>query len=418
MDFTFLHISDIHFDDQTTNQAAAQREILNKIDSEKIRADCLIISGDLFNKGLLTSRNAGKLIEFIKKFPGASHIYVVPGNHDLNRFASKEEDGYNQVLRRAELVNKYKKILEQENKEFTIEREEEPVIYEGSFGAFQRFCAELGARAPFAEDSSEMSNYEVKIASQSKDGIEVRFVLLNTALISGQSVKGEEFRSRESAIEKRYNDAIQSQQPLSAAKEMVDLEQLRDRFRRDGELIVDEEKRDPGTQSLSYAGDEILNSIKVEHEDITIFVGHHGWEYLAKETREALKKAMENSERAIYLCGHAHQESAQNIQTQVNIPILQFQAGVLFRLEDGYTQYGFNYGTISANAGKIECDVQMWKLIRAPSGNKQWISEPLHQSWTEFTRAEESGRANINTGWCEEDNKRNVEFENNKGVKN
>ena len=218
MAFSFLHISDIHFGDQTTDQEAAREEILNKIQIEQIEADCLIISGDLFNKGLLTSKNADKLIDFIKDLPGISHIYVVPGNHDLNRFACQEKDGYNEVLRRAELVNKYKKILEKEDKEFIVESEEKPVIYEGSFGEFRRFCTNIGAESFTSESTTEASSYEVEIVSQSKNGIKVRFVLLNTALISGQSVKGEEFRNRESTIEKDYNDAIQSQQPLLAAK--------------------------------------------------------------------------------------------------------------------------------------------------------------------------------------------------------
>ena len=53
MIFRALHISDVHFDNETASEGSFRERISEIAKEEKIdNADCLIISGDLFNTTL------------------------------------------------------------------------------------------------------------------------------------------------------------------------------------------------------------------------------------------------------------------------------------------------------------------------------------------------------------------------------
>lgn len=89
--FRFLHISDVHFRfccaDSFEN--VTREMIKNKIKEECVNKEinCLIISGDIFHQGVLSSIDLEESKRFIKSLPGHENLVVVPGNHDLDRHA-------------------------------------------------------------------------------------------------------------------------------------------------------------------------------------------------------------------------------------------------------------------------------------------------------------------------------------------
>src|SRR5512136_1572334 len=91
MDFTIITASDIHISDlnpraRTDDFKAA---ILDKLDQiqkacTKLKADALILAGDLFNFKTPSKNSHSlvrELIEVFRKFK--CPVYMIPGNHDL-----------------------------------------------------------------------------------------------------------------------------------------------------------------------------------------------------------------------------------------------------------------------------------------------------------------------------------------------
>lgn len=91
MSFTIITVGDIHISDTNprSRKDNFKEAILNKLEqvrltSIKLKADAVVLVGDLFNLKN-PSKNphslVRELIELFKSFP--CHVYMIPGNHDL-----------------------------------------------------------------------------------------------------------------------------------------------------------------------------------------------------------------------------------------------------------------------------------------------------------------------------------------------
>ena len=382
MEFHALHISDIHFDDESTSNREYRQEIANKITTDGLNADCLIISGDLFNRGSLDGSQFEAYSRFIKRLPGHECILAVPGNHDLDRSAQSAKEGsFNVYTTRRKLVNDKARIVKETGREFKITNDEKTLLYQMSFGAFRSFSRKMGFQS-FCGDDSELSvdNYEVQdidVPYSAGSSYNVRFVLLNTALIAGQSLQGKPYRERLAKLEVDYHQALADGDSLRATEINVEIAKQRKRYDEAGELIVDEETEgESGRLSLSMEGNAKLNDLKPNGALLTIFVGHHGFQYLAKETQTALKNAMKKCQSGIYLCGHAHKARFRRFPIQQNSfprDVEQVQAGVMFKDDTSYSQYGFDY--ISFSLEKSKLTISSYFLVKAASEEPRWLRE-------------------------------------------
>ena len=386
MPFSFLHISDIHFDTESTSSWISRNEILREIQDENLKADCIVISGDLFNRGSLSKSRISDYHSFLDQLPGHDIILVVPGNHDLDRSAQLHEEGsYNVFLTRKNIVFKAGEKSKIFGNEYELDDQEKKVVYGKSFYAFQSFSKDMHFKSfcdPNALDDAH--NYEIQVVDlqiNENPNLTARFVLLNTAVFAGQSVRGTEFQIRQNQLKKDQQAALAEYDSVRAAEIFLDMTRKQQRYENDGELIIDEEIESRwGRISLSKEGNWILSNIQSGGAAITFFVGHHGVEYLSKETQEALKTAMKACHSSIYLCGHAHQSRFSRFPIQQNsIPrdIEQAQAGVMFKDRLEFAQYGFNHISFDLENNQLIGKVTSFFIIKLASDVPRWLKEDI-----------------------------------------
>ena len=392
MKFSFLHISDLHFDAEHINMEIFRKKMKDKIKKDDLDADCLIISGDVFNRGKLSREEFDRCKEFLRDLPGRGFSVVVPGNHDLDRSAQNAADeAFNAFLTRKQLVlNKGEEAFS--SGQFSINNDEKIILYKSAYEAFFSFSKQTNFQS-FMQENPPLEDkwYEIQVVQEKFRDFPcaVKFVLLNTGLIAGQSIGGNEYRKRRGYLKKELEAATVGGDYVKAAELQVKLAKQQRRFEDDGELIIDEEgyqEDGPGRLSLSEDGLRVLSEIKAEETELTIFVGHHGYQFLSSETKKALKQAMENCKSGIYLCGHSHQARYERYKIGNNtIPkdIDQIQAGVMFKDEGGYAQYGFDYGVFFVNKyNNIVCRVTSFFLVKSASGDLHWMSEAIDVSFS------------------------------------
>lgn len=380
--FRAIHISDLHFSDEASDYSAARDKILEEIEKQNLQADCLIISGDLFNRGTLKKNNAIALKEFLRELPGNDSIIVVPGNHDIDRTAQiKEKDSYNIYTTRRTLVNKYGDKVNSDG-EFSMKTSDKALLYKKTFQDFICFSETNGfITLCDSTATSTPGNYEIKSFERIFNKRPVRFVLLNTALLAGQAVRGEEYRKRYKEKQKKLQEADSL---TERAKIELDLATLQEHFEKDGELIIDEETtgendNEKGRLSLSKTGNLSLQRIKPSDAILTIFVGHHGIQYLSEKTQKAIVAAMKRCKTEIYLCGHSHKVRYRRRAIAGRAfpeNIRQCQAGVVFKDKTDYAQYGFNYLEFTLR-DNLEGSVTLHYLIKDASEDYRWVREEI-----------------------------------------
>ena len=231
-EFRFLHISDVHLQDEKISGFISRKRLEEKLQTvaKDGSVQCLVISGDIFHKGKLNpAKGAG---EFLQSLPGKDCIIVCPGNHDLDRDAriktgrSKNEgmrDKYGQTLTRRELVNKYGKEAA-EGRKFSFNETEKKVLYKEAFSEFQSFAKACGFKTYNAPGAGPMpENFEFQIYDIEFCDNNVRFVLLNTALLAGQSLDKEGYGNR---VKEYWEKVQKASTSVEKAQEQLKLENL------------------------------------------------------------------------------------------------------------------------------------------------------------------------------------------------
>ncbi len=147
----WLHVSDIHFNPQQDGRSSAQlREKLpGYLKSLGVRVDAVFVTGD-FRHALHqkdTDEVARESAEFVRKLANSaglknpSHIYIVPGNHDLER--NKRDPGGSKL---SKIRNEYdidKGTFKEKDKKYLLER----------FSFFNRIIKHLQPIDPVWSDS-------------------------------------------------------------------------------------------------------------------------------------------------------------------------------------------------------------------------------------------------------------------------
>jgi len=87
----WLHISDLHFQFKNYDTANLRDKMLNYLSKNGIKLDFIIITGDILYR---YNSKDNEILDFIKEIrikcgvkPDA--VYIVPGNHDVNRNDTK-----------------------------------------------------------------------------------------------------------------------------------------------------------------------------------------------------------------------------------------------------------------------------------------------------------------------------------------
>ena len=405
MKFTAIHISDIHPQNITSSKEAYRDEIIDKLNESKItNADCLIISGDLFHRGSLSKEEAAGYRTFLNKIPGHDCIIVVPGNHDLDRMARiPQKEGYNTYHNRKSIV----RIMgdsAKEKGEFSCSDDEKIVLYQESFRSFFEFSKKMKFKSfsvtPGKKDQVkyELQRFDVPLSEEPNK--KIRFVLINTALIAGQTINENKYLELIKEKEQQYQAAVMRADTIKQAEIRLEIEKLKLSYVKEDGIIVDNESENKiGRLSLSKEGNTALRKFVSsdglnQSEEIvyTIFVGHHGCQFLSSNTQEAIMRAMQNCESSIYLCGHAHRAHYDYFKIPNSSKpkyIEQFQSGVMFKDDSNYAQYGFNHIELNIENKKVSCSVTSYFLDKSIAEEKKWFTDRSEISNDNLPQSEE-----------------------------
>lgn len=385
--FHFIHISDLHFQDSTVLEKLKQGGGLREITSKYPSIECLVVSGDLFHQGKLSKDAYDNLKSFLQSF-SAKKIILVPGNHDLDRFVrQKKNSGYNEYQTRREAVDGIRQKIERNPNEEIFMSHVSELLNKEAFGGFEEFQNNLKKEITTIQGIPISQDKEYHIEKISYGQYTVRVVMLNTALLAGQSIRGKEYQKRIQKEEEGKGKFQKEGKYREAAKTEMKIASLREAFRDFGEIIVDEESVDYekggeqkfcGRMALSK---ETLEQLKENLQELdeggnifTVFVGHHSLDMLSALTQNTVMELMRRCGAKLYLCGHAHQAGYKRYVTAGNWrgDIYQFQAGGFFEDSSGYSQYSFNYGCLSDD-GQLK--ITMHYAVKSPSGEVVWKEE-------------------------------------------
>ena len=143
MQFTWLHLSDIHFHFSSYESMRLREEFLKKIKeiSTNTKIDYLFLSGDLADKNGNYSEN---LIDYLNDVTHAigiikDNVIIVPGNHDHDRILSQDVlngiyEGYDQSS--SNKINE--SVINRRIDSISIDNMK---ILENSFSIFNTICS-------------------------------------------------------------------------------------------------------------------------------------------------------------------------------------------------------------------------------------------------------------------------------------
>lgn len=379
--FRFLHISDIHFCSGREPSIAAwlDREALKEKLCKHNDIDCLVISGDIFHQGSLLPNEMNDLQAYLKGIPGYNNTIIVPGNHDLDRMVRKEDKGYNRFTYRSDIVTS-------KSGNFSLNASEKDILYNYSFSAHKKAVTALNANhrieslypKPYKGNNvQEVSIISLPIRNTS---YKVDLVLLNTSLIAGQCIRGQGFKEKKKELRQEVGRLEQNGEYLKCAQKELELAFLQEQFEKTGTLDIDEEQIDGcGRLGLTKDGNQALAAIPCndDYTAFTLFVGHHGHQFLSSDTCQALKRAMIRRKSELYLCGHAHAVHYDDSLMLGNIGypdrMRQCQAGIMYRDTWNNAQYGYYYGEIEIeDDGKKHLKIDAHYCVRSPAQITVW----------------------------------------------
>ena len=409
--FRFLHVSDVHF---RFHCADSFENVTREMIKEKIKKECpnedincLIISGDLFHQGILSSIDFDESKAFIQSLPGHENLVVVPGNHDLDRYARVKTDGYNTFLYREEVI-----LQKTKAGEFTLSDKEKKLLYNRSFGAFRQYVKRLGNKV-YATPDDEIRMQRFLLSG----GLEVKIVPLNTSVLAGQKLRGEEFRRWMHEKKRVLEDARNSFDAVKIAELELELTHIQRRMENDGGLVVDEYLQDysghkSGRMAISKRTATQLEQLNLNPaKDITIFVGHHSFDFMAPQMQAALQKAVSKAGYGLYFCGHAHSARTQKIMQNIHETAYEFQAGVMYKESWEKAQYGFNIGEIIIGPdGNGEVNVTSFFTYKSPSGRTVWETEK-HTKIIALSLSRSDATENINNTFTKKEDAENTRSE-------
>lgn len=366
----WVQISDVHImaNDGSITDRLREKVIeqISKIDG----IDCVVITGDFFEKG---KANATCLKKFLDKIrlEVSENIIFCPGNHDVNRNATLYDVDNSNLLIRDEIVQK----LRGEERTEPFLKKDDMRIYEllteKSFSYFYQTMDKMLCR------SISPRNYEYEIFSlPNSENNNIIFLALNTELFSGQRQPQKDLRD----VMEREGEKIQKAL-LSGDTDLLGASTEK-YIKASKEL----QNTIPTDDNLGFISEssiaEIKNKIKCYKENCTVVVlGHRPITLMPENVQLAFSMLMEDIGAKIYLCGHvhkvkvgAHEVVGKSEEIGVNpYQFYQISVGGTFSDKSHYNMCSFIVGELDRNWEKNSIElrsiVHLW--------NKRFPSEDI-----------------------------------------
>lgn len=290
----WLHISDIHFEFGTEPCKKARDSIVAALKKRKLsHFDCIFITGDFSFKNQ-TYKEVTKFINDIQKaFCNSSkgNVYLVPGNHDLDR----------ENVERTKILFDFNKDKTLKPFEFLYNKNfEEKDECKQLFNGFKKPCDGFETSGDdFTTLYKSIMKEDFKLENQNEvfkydksNIIKSNIICINTCLFSFEGDKK-------------------------------------------GNLEVD---------TMGIFNTLQKSQDRIDEKSLNIAIGHHDLDFLCERARREIIKDFENSGIDLYLCGHTHRTLHQVLDTKYGKTHL-FCTGSLMGEDMIFSTGNFDFGT-------------------------------------------------------------------------
>lgn len=384
----WLHISDIHVPSNgiIVDVKKLMKEFyeeLQKVLDEK-PVDCIVFSGDLFNRGTWTnmqSKGATEILHQIYEICSLKgnwgwcigtpmdRLFYCPGNHDVLREAYLECNG--EVLHRKKILQSTKTISNDGS--YCASGDTNTLLTKKTFGLFHDTMRVLCGSSSNASDYE----YQYRIFNMNNTEPSFCFVGINTALLAAQEYP-------EEAIEKELFESYADFQRYHA---VLDTKDALDAYRRYARAInkkLGNIKNDEGRLCFisEAAQKSIRNSLQANY--IPILFGHHPLSFLSEEAKKQAILFANSNRINIYLCGHTHKSHGDRVDNPFDVyfgrvddsNLYQITVGGLFYDQSGYNETSFSIGEIFCVSDTVNFSIYTHMMCKNVFGKLYWqISE-------------------------------------------
>lgn len=364
---------------------------------QKYPIDCVIITGDIFNKGSWDDKVSEKAKKFIRElaFSGKNgdvlpSVMICAGNHDLQRDVSIIESGL--PLSRAQVI---KQVAEESSsvrgEGFVTCNQPRRNVLEAAFEPFVSFVSDLDSELsrPTGENEHLLKRRDYLRAGVTVDVIDsaderqpsVAFFGLNSAYLSGQPFNREECEQQMREEYGQFTNADRQMKFEDAAKHYM-------AYARAARRMVSGVSDDVGELSLPFRNAlEDAEGIVTENEcPVSVVYMHHPVSFLCDEARKSLSNFLGKVGGQVVLCGHVHRPTLE--KDYVVAPstsysresIVQVSAGGSFPDSEGYNCVSFSIGNIERLEDfelKYRITVDLYSYAKSPLGKWFWHHETI-----------------------------------------
>ncbi len=368
--FRWLHLSDLHFV-STPPYENMQCKLLDKL-KEVITlsspVDCIVITGDFFNKGVYDEKVTAFLKELYqlcsesgdwhwKEGDFMDRLFVCPGNHDLERNAgcykankaNRKEKEYlyrPKVIKNLAREDSAKDIFGGHGKENSLYS----LLTEKTFLQYEEIILHLLPPGRLGKYKHECIVYTGPKLSTPNP---VVFIGINTELYAGQVRESKEILNDIASIHKEILEHEANQDFEDAKRAYERYVQLSEQVR-DGNFADDDKKLCFISEDAQKYVKDLISGIT---DPIVIMFGHRSLSALTDGARIAEANFAKNFcfHSKIYLCGHSHKLGYKTIETALvgDAPYDQYQTcvGGVFADFSEYDDFSFSIGEISWRNG-------------------------------------------------------------------
>lgn len=389
-----------------TNRGGTNRRSLKKVDDEvvltqagvkglikKYPIDCVIITGDIFNKGSWDSSisaDASKFIRELANLGGKSKtspsVLICAGNHDLQRDVSIIQNGL--PISRAQVIKQVAdKSSSIRGEGYVTCDEPQKCVINAAFEPFDTFVSNLRSEPSSTADGNvPIPDNKVKICPgtgvtadivRCADNGEpsVAFIGINSAYLSGQPCNREECEQRMREEYEQFLIADRQMNIKDAAQHYKSYSQV-------AQQLVMGVGEDVGKLSLPFhdAFEKAENIVKENQCPVSVIYMHHPVEFLCDEARKSLSNFLEKVGGQIILCGHVHRPTLERdlavapSTSYSRERVIQVSSGGSFPDSEGYNCVSFSIGSVERieNFKKYRISVDLYSYAKSPLGKWFW----------------------------------------------
>lgn len=427
----WLHVSDLHIDPngiEVDTEALMNRFLENLRDklSEK-PVDCIVFTGDLFNRGAWTSTQTVDAKALLKRIytvcnlagnwgwsdsQPMKRLFYCPGNHDVLREAYCVCDN-NHVLHRKDVIALPSHISN--NGQLTAVDDEYALLTEKTFGQFNDAMLDLCGDDTY----SSSYKYEYRIFNVEDGRNQFNFIGINTALLAAQEYDADSITNElQSSFHEflNYHTSFETKKALNAYKkyDIAANKKL-------GKL-----KNDKNNLCFISSKAQVAIQAAQKSNTIAILFGHHPINFLSQEASGRACLTAENNSIYLYLCGHMHKSHGENVNASYetylgklrdDLHLYQVTVGGLFSDQSGYNEISYSIGELVRGSGdQLFMSVSVFVYAKDVFGDFKWQTTSKSETITlkmhtqemdgvqndSESNSEQTNGNNLSTGYSQE----------------